>query len=378
MNKIYALTFLNFFVSGGLTLTIPLLLLERKINILEIGVIISVLPLVFLVARLLLAFMADLKGWSTFYLLLNWPASVIATCTYFFAASTFMFLIGKIFEALKDASYWAVNRTAIFASAPNREEKAATRNSAVLLLSTAAGSAVAGIGITVFGFSVTLAIFVAAASAVGFPAALLARKQNCNWRHHSLEIRNLICLRSYGRTFWLVSITLMFFSLAFYPLLNLLAPVFMMQILGFNYLTVGVIYMLFNILASIVIFVALRFQLGRGRVILQSIIAVAASFLLANSNVYFTGLFLALAVAEGLAMGFFESIIAKATKNKVSVSVDIGLLHVPMRIAEFVSLLYASFFVQTVGYMPLFVSCGIFFTIFSALAYFLLRNSHVV
>jgi hypothetical protein len=83
---------------------------------------------------------------------------------------------------------------------------------------------------------------------------------------------------------------------------------------------------------------------------------------------------LALAVAEGLGMGFFESIVAKTTRNKPSVSFDIGLLHVPMRFAEFTSLLYAGFIAQNVGYAPVFFSCGIFFAIFSVLALYLLRN----
>ncbi len=82
----------------------------------------------------------------------------------------------------------------------------------------------------------------------------------------------------------------------------------------------------------------------------------------------------ALALAEGLGMGFFESIIAKATKNKPSVSVDIGLLHIPMRFAEFASLLYAGFIVQSIGYVPVFVSSGIFFAIFSVLSLYFLRN----
>jgi len=374
MNRVLAITFLNFFISGGLTLTVPLLLLERNVNLIEIGLVISALPLVFLVARLLMALIADLRGWNKFYLTLNWPASLLATFTYFIANSTPMFLLGKIFEALKDSSYWAVNRTAIFALAPKREEKAATRNSAVLLLSTALGSAAAGAGISYFGFSITLAVFVAAAGAIGFPAALLLKNRNQNSLINVVGIRGLISLRSYRRKFWLVSIVLLFFSLAFYPLLNLLAPVFMAQKLGYNYLTIGIAYMLFNVIASTIIFVAMRFQLGAKLAILQSIIALCASFLLAYSNFYFIGLFLALAVAEGLGTGFFESIIAKATKNKASVSVDIGLLHVPMRFAEFASLLYAGFIAQAVGYAPVFFSCGVFFAVFSVLALSLLKN----
>ncbi len=374
MKRILLITFLNFFISGGLMLAIPLLLLERNVNLVEIGFVISILPIVFLVVRLLMALVADLRGWNRFYLLLNWPGSLLSTFIYFIASSTPMFLAGKIAEAVKESSYWAVNRTAIFSLSPKREEKEATRNTAVLFLSTAIGSAAAGLGISYFGFSFTLGVFVVAAGIIGVPAALLWKTRKQNLRSQNAKTGGLIDLRNYGRKFWFVSITLLFFSLAYYPLLNLLLPVFMAQRLGYTYITISIAYMLFNVIASTIIFGTLRFSLGVKRVVLQSGIALFASVLLGYSNFYFLGLFLALAVAEGLGMGFFESIIAKATKSKPSVSVDIGLLHVPMRFAEFASLLYAGFVAQSVGYAPVFVSSGIFFAIFSVLALYFLRD----
>jgi hypothetical protein len=373
MKRIFAISFLNFFISGGLTLAIPLLLLERNVDLVEIGLVISILPLVFMVARLFVALVADLKGWNRVYILLNWPSSLLATFIYFVANSTPIFLIGKIAEAMKESSYWAVNRTTIFSLSPKREEKEATRNTAVLFLSTAIGSAVAGLSISYFGFSTTLAILMVAAGVVGVPAALLWKARKQNFELKPARMKSLINLRSYGRKFWFVSITLLFFGLAYYPLLNLLLPVFMAEELGYSYFMIGIAYLLFNLIASAIVFFTLRFSLGTKRVILQSAIAFCASFLLVFSNSYFLGLFLALAVAEGLAMGFFESIIAKATKNKQSVSVDIGLLHVPYRFAEFASLLYAGFIAQTIGYFPVFASSGIFFVIFSILALSFLR-----
>ena len=86
-------------------------------------------------------------------------------------------------------------------------------------------------------------------------------------------------------------------------------------------------------------------------------------------------LLVALALTEGLGTVFFESIIAKATKKNVSVSFDIGLLHVPMRFAEFSSVLYAGVIAQYFGYLPVFVVSGIFFAIFSALSFRFLKIS---
>lgn len=374
MKRILSITFLNFFISGGLTLVIPLLLLERNVDLVEIGLVLSVLPLVFLIMRIFIALIADLKGWNRLYVILNWPGNFFAVLTYLVANSTFLFLFGKIFEAVKESSYWAVNRTAIFSLNPGREEKEATRNTAVLFLSTALGSVMAGIGIAYLGFSLTLVIFITVASVVGFPASSLWKISKQNLRSNSGGVRNLVHFRTYGRTFWFVSITLLFFSLAFYPLLNLLLPVFMAQQLGYNYITIGIAYMLFNFIASAIIFGSLHFKLGIKRAILQCIFALMATSLLAFSDFYFIAFFLILAIAEGLGMGFFESIIAKATKNKTSVSLDIGLLHVPMRLAEFASLLYAGFIAQSTGFFPIFLASGAFFTIFSILALSLLKH----
>lgn len=55
-------------------------------------------------------------------------------------------------------------------------------------------------------------------------------------------------------------------------------------------------------------------------------------------------------------------------------SVDIGLLHIPMRLAEFSSVLLAGFVAQSFGYTPLFVASGIFFTVFSVLSLYTLRK----
>ena len=175
MKRIFSITFLNFFVSGGVTLIVPLLLLERRIDLIEISLVISVLPLVFFIVRVFLAAFADLKGWRRFYLLINWPATFFSTLIYAIANSTSFFLFGKIIEAFKESSYWGVNRTAIFSISPNKKEKEATRNSAVLALATAIGSAVAGIGISYFGFSIAISLFLFASVIIGIPAALLWR-----------------------------------------------------------------------------------------------------------------------------------------------------------------------------------------------------------
>jgi len=374
MKRIVVITFLNYFVSGGLALTIPLLLLERNVNLAEIGLVISILPLVFLFVRLLFAAVADQLGWAPFFILLNWPGTLLSTTIYFLANSTLVFLLGKIVEAVKESSYWAVNRTAVFSLSPKQKGKEATRISAVIVLSFAIGSAVSGLGITYLGFSFTLGILIVASSIIGIPAALLWRANKRNSKPKILNAIALLDPRGRSKTFWLVSCAMLFYSLALYPLEALLLPVFMAQKLGYGYISIGMAFMLFNVVSFLVAICTLKVPLEIGRVAVQSLIALFATFLLASSGFFFPALFLSLAVASGLGLGFFESIIARATDNRVTVSVDIGLLHIPVRLAEFSSVLGAGFVAQSLGYMPIFAASGIFFTVFSVLSLYTLKQ----
>jgi MFS family permease len=374
MKRILTIAFLNYFVSGGITLTIPLLLLERNVNLAEIGIVLSVLPLVFMVVRLFFAALADLVGWTRFYLLLNWPGTLFSTLIYFIATSTPTFLFGKIVEAVKESSYWAVNRTAIFSLSPRQKEKEATRNIAVIWLSTATGSAVSGIGIAYIGFSLTLSVLIFASVIMGIPAAMLWKNRRQSSRPRISREISLLDPRSRGRTFWFISFTAAFSRLAQYPLIALLLPVYMVQQLGYSYIAVGIVYMLYNMIASFATFATLKMSLGARRVVIQSLIALFAGFLLANLGSYFLALLLALALAHGLGIGFYESIIAKATKNRLTVSFDIGLLIIPQRLAEFASVLFAGFVAQSLGYMPVFAFSGIFFTVFSVFSLYILKT----
>lgn len=373
MKRVIAITSLNYFVSGGVTLIIPLLLLNRDVSLAEIGIVISILPLVFLIARMIFAALADQAGWEPIFTLLNWPATFFSTAIYFLANTVPAFFLGKIVEGTKESAYWAVNRTAIFSLSPKQEEREATRINAVIWLSTAIGSAVAGIGLAYAGFSSTLGIMIAASAIIGIPAALLWNTRKRNSKPKTTSTIALLDPRSRDRTFWLVSLVMLFYSLATYPLTTLLLPIFMAEQLTYDYLSIGLGFMLYNVLAAIVTLLTLRKSLNLRRVVLQSVIGLFATFLLANSGFYFPALFLALGVTRGLGIGFFESIIAKVTKNRSTVSVDIGLLHIPTRFAEFTSVLSAGFIAQYLGYAPVFAASGIFFAVFSALSLYVLK-----
>ena len=374
MRRVNAITFLNNFVSGSLILLIPLLLVAQNVNLAEIGLVLSVLPIVFLVARLLFAAVADQIGWSQIFLLVNWPATVVSALIYCVASSLPAFFAGKFVEGLRDASYWAVNRTAIFDLSPNREGREATRNNAVIWLATAVGSAAAGIGIAYAGFSWTLVLLVFVSASIGIPAGLLWKIGKKSSNVDASNVFRVFDPRGKGSAFWWASVALMFNSVATYPLLTFLLPVFMNQQLGYSYIVIGGLFMLYNLIASVTTFITLRISLSFRRAVIQSAVAISASVFLADSGLFFPALLLALAFVRGFSVAFFEHLVAKVALNRKNVSVDIGLLHVPMRLAEFGSVLAAGLVAQSVGYSPVFAATGVFFAVFSFMSFHQLKE----
>jgi len=343
------------------------LLLAQKVNLAEIGLVISALPLVFLFARLLFAAIADQVGWSHIFLLVNWPATIIATFIYYVANSLSTFFAGKVMEGFRDASYWAVNRTAIFHLAPENEGKEATRTNAIIWLATAAGSAIAGLSITLAGFSWTLVVLIITSAIIGIPAGLLWKTGKKSAKPNTTFLKSMDP-RGKGSAFWWASIALMFNSIATYPLLTLLLPAFMQVQLGYSYITIGALFMLYNFVASLTTFLTLRVTLSYRRAIAQSLVAVVASLLLASSGLFFPAVLLVLGFVRGFGVAFFEHLVHRVAKDSENVCVDIGWLHVPMRLAEFTTVLSAGFAVQEVGYAPVFAISGVFFAIFSLMS----------
>ena len=166
----------------------------------------------------------------------------------------------------------------------------------------------------------------------------------------------------------------MFNSLSSYPLVTLLLPVFLNQNLGCDYLTIGLIFLLFNVVTGVAAFFSLKRPLSLQRALILTAISIVASFFLSSFNIAFFLALIALAFVRGYGIGYFEYTILKVIKKPENVSVDIGLIHTPQRIAEFASILAAGFLVQIIGYTPVFVAIGAFFGFYALIALYVIQK----
>jgi hypothetical protein len=132
--------------------------------------------------------------------------------------------------------------------------------------------------------------------------------------------------------------------------------------------------MLYNLTSAAATYLTIKKPLSLGRAIMLTVVSIIASSLLAISGFFFPILVIALAFVRGYGIGFFEHAVVKVAKDSKNVSVDIGLLHAPMRLAEFSSVLAAAFVAQAIGFAPVFVATGAAFGVFAFTSLYALKS----
>ena len=104
---------LDAFLTGAYTLAIPLLLLERKVDVAVIGVVFAALPLTYMMSRTLFASLADRIGHGKFFNA-NALSNLATVVSYALSSSPISYGFAKGMQGVKDASLWAVNRSAAY------------------------------------------------------------------------------------------------------------------------------------------------------------------------------------------------------------------------------------------------------------------------
>ncbi|MCS7386487.1 MAG: MFS transporter [archaeon GB-1867-005] len=370
MWRVLLTSFLTSFVLGGLGIAIPLVLLERNVGLAEIGLIMSILPLVFLFVRILFAALADQVGWSPLFVV-NWLALSLASIIYLVAGSPLDFALGKVMEGVSISAYWAVSRTATYILSPSREAGEATRVIGVVTLGGAVGGAVTGFVMSISGAWSAFVLLTAASMMLLYPTVLLWSEGRRKAKLNLLQALKALDFRGKSRDFWAVSGIMAINSLARYPLTSLVLPVFMSKELGYSYMVIGGIFMVYNIVTAITVFGTMKMPLSLTRAVIQSMIYVVACVCMTFSSETLLPVFIvALAVASGLGTRFYESIIAKVSKDRrETLSIDIGILHIPLRTIEFSSLILFSLLMEKYGYLITFILSGVAYVAFSILSY---------
>jgi MFS family permease len=247
--KIFFTQTLNSIISGILTIVIPLLMVERNIDIVTIGFVFAAMPLVFQTIRLLFGAISDIIG-RKFFFVLNSLLNIVVLIIYSVAATPFIFLSGKVMEGVKNASIWSVNRASLLDFRKDKRRILA-KMIGVTHIASAIGNIAAGFLILWLSYTntIVLAIFLAILSV---PAALsLKIKKTGRFRKVKIkQILDKIDIRKKDNRFKKFTVLSLINGLTMGFVTGYIFPVFLNEngfgveiiglILGFNVLLIGI------------------------------------------------------------------------------------------------------------------------------------------
>ncbi len=362
--------FLNSFISGVLFIALPLLMEERKIDIVTIGLIFACLPIIFQLTRMLFAIVSDFLGRKLFFVL-NGFLNILSGSVYFLSYTPLQFLLGKITEGTKSASLWAVNR-AFLLEETGRKRKTLVHLRTNAYISMAVGSLLAGVLIVWFSFTNTLLLCILIGTVVVPTSLLLAERKKKRSLSLTKALRYLD-LRNKEKAFTIFVLLFFVMGLSFGFKSGYVFPLFLEEN-EFDAQAIGVFLGIQMLLAGVSSYLFAK-KMRIEKLILLSGFLYSLFLLLLGFSTQVLAAFLVVVfgVVDGLLVGGQEGILLKITKEE-SYGTDIGLLMMGLHAGTTTSLAISGFLIARWGFTASFLSSALIFPIFYLSAYFLLKQ----
>ena len=362
LRKIGALNFIEQFKYGALTIALPLYLLSRGINVEEVGLVLSLLPLAFVLVRVVSSVIADVVGVKKFFLASSMLQGVTAL-VYALAITPLQFAMGKISEGMGMAFFWAVDRTAIFAR--SKQKKYLTIMGVVRAFGAALGILGAGLLMAYFSFEALFALL-AVMGIAGL--AISGRIRDLGATNEKPEWKSLFAIKGRELDFWQVSASILLVNVSFMLLFAFLLPVTMSMQIGMGYLEIAVMLAAFYVCIGAGSLISSRMEVGKNALFFFQVIAVPLICMLPFSGQYFGAVLMLAGVGFGVCFGLNEAMIGYIGERGNGMSSKIAVLIAPLNIASFAVLAGAGFALEAFGTEALFVFAALLVLGFVALA----------
>ncbi|MCX8194797.1 MAG: MFS transporter [Candidatus Micrarchaeota archaeon] len=348
VKRVFGLNFLDSFIFGITTVAVPLLMLERNIELGQVGLALSLSPLAKGIVRLLCASLADSKGERPFFVL-NGVANFLLAPIYFFSSSPVGFAIGKAVDGARESFIWAVNRTSIMAHKPEKEHYILGGMISGRAIYFALGSLSLWLLFPAGGFEGIFALV----AALGIIMTLLSLRVRNSVRVHkppSFGFRFFGREKRFYQTVGVLAIGGTFYTFIIY----FLCPIFF-RILGFSLGEIGLFYAIYFLIFGAVLNAVSHFKVPPK----ATALAGSLFFLAGLGGLSFAGqqllpyFFFTMAIGDGFLGLLWEQIIYLQAKGSKNLSTEIAIIHLPLNVFLFVLSGVSGFVIQLFGFAPL-------------------------
>ena len=373
MRRLLLVNLLDAFIAGAYTLMIPLLLVERNMNITTIGLVFSVLPLIFVVSRLFFAASADSLGFRKFFNL-NAAGNFVSVVLYSLSSSSTSYALARGVQGVKEASLWAVNRNAAYEIAGDQNADVASRIIFVRALPLALGAIASGFLIFWVGFTPVFIILAFLSVLIFVPASML-RIGGKEKESILFEVIKKLDPTSVSKTVWSASIVMCFYFLASSLTIGFVLPIFLRS-RGLGYWEIGILLAAYNALGALLLLLTTQKVLTvKNAIIVQALLYLPAALIIPLSEGWLmTAMIVLMAIAEWTSYMTMESVVVNAVRGCENTATAISFLFTPGQLATMVGFVLAGLLVEMYGYTAPFWVAGMFFVTYSASAWLMLKD----
>ena len=360
---------LNSFASGILAIALPLMMKERNIDIVVMGLVFASLPLIMQFNRIFFATVSDFWGRKPFFVS-NGFLGVISGLIYYFAHTPVEFLFGKVMEGTKQGALWAVNRPFLLEK-NGRHWRILVYLRASMYVAFAVGSLLTGFFVIWFLYEGTMMLCALIGVFVVFLSFLLVggRKKQFSTK----DALHFLDFRKKKRLFKIFMILFFVLGLSWGFVGGFVKPLFLDN-LGFATEMIGLILGAQILLAGMFSYLFSKSSHMRQLILLSGILYSTTFFLLGFlSSVLAGALLIAYGFVEGMTCIGQEGILSRIT-DKNSYGTDIGLLMMGLHVGETFSLALSGLLISMWGFAAPFLLTALTYAIFSVTSYLILNE----
>jgi MFS family permease len=357
------------FVSGVLGVAVPLMMKARNVDVVVMGLVFAVMPLIMQFGRMLFAVISDFFGRKIFFVL-NGVLGFISSVIYYFARTPMEFLFGKSAEGTKEGAIWAVNRAFLLEREGN-QWKILVYLRTVVYIGSAIGSLAAGFLIIWFFFDGTMLL----CAAFGVFTVLLAMMlSNEGKKQFSMDkALQFLDFRKKTRIFKIFLILFSIIGLSHGFLEGYVIPWFL-DSKGFNAGIIGLIVGVQILFSGFSSYLFSKTTEIRQILLLHGIFfSVVLSVLGFITSAAVGAFVIVYGFVDGMSSIGQEGILSKIC-DKESYGTDIGLLMFGLHAGETISLALSGVLIVMWGFAAPFLAAALTYAVFYVPSYILLKE----
>ena len=362
LRRLYTINFIDAFIAGVTTVLIPLLMLERGIDVVTIGLVFAAAPFAKIVIRLAGAAIADSLGDRIIYVASS-ASDFLLSITYFVSSTATGFAAGKFLDGARESLIWSAIRPSLMAAAPEKRHFILADMLSGRLVYNAFGSLAVGILFVFGGYDLPLlAIAVLSIYAV-FSSLRMKNIHKAETHVRPSDFSPFGRSKRFYETAGAFTVGSILYVVSVYMALPLY---FYMQ--GFTLGEIGLFYAGYYLINGSVLHIISRHKVGTmiAAVAGTTVYCIGLSGVVLAPHALIPVFFLIMASGDaGLAI-LWEEINYSATKGSRKRATDLAVILIPSQIGVMAASGAAGIAISAIGFAPIFALLAFSEIIFSA------------